>query len=101
MASKRLEGKICVVTASSDGIGLAIARKLGFEGAKVVVSSRKQANVDEAVKSLKSQGIANVFGVTCHVAKEGDRKKLFEETVKQFGGIDILVSHSLKSCRKC
>lgn len=94
MSARRLEGKICVVTASSDGIGLAIARKLGFEGAKVVVSSRKQANVDEAVKSLKSEGIADVFGVTCHVAKESDRKKLFEQTVEKFGGIDILVSNA-------
>ena len=94
MAVRRLEGKICVVTASSDGIGFSIAKKLGFEGAKVVVSSRKQANVDEAVKSLKQQGIKDVLGVTCHVAKESDRKKLFEETVQKFGGIDILVSNA-------
>lgn len=94
MAARRLEGKVCVVTASSDGIGLAIAKKLGFEGAKVVVSSRKQQNVDEAVKLLKSQGLNDVFGVTCHVAKESDRKKLFEETVNKFGGIDILVSNA-------
>lgn len=94
MTAKRLEGKICVVTASSDGIGFAIAKKLGLDGAKVVVSSRKQANVDEAVKLLKSQGITDVFGVSCHVAKEGDRKKLFDETVKRFGGIDVLVSNA-------
>lgn len=94
MTAKRLEGKICVVTASSDGIGLAIAKKLGLDGAKVVVSSRKQANVDDAVKLLKSQGIIDVLGVSCHVAKEGDRKKLFEETVKKFGGIDVLVSNA-------
>lgn len=94
MSVKRLEGKICVVTASSDGIGFAIAKRLGFEGAKVVVSSRKQANVEEAVKSLKDQGISDVLGVTCHVSKESDRKKLFEETIKKFGGIDILVSNA-------
>lgn len=94
MALRRLEGKICVVTASSDGIGLAIARKLGFEGAKVVVSSRKKANVDEAVKLLQKEGLKDVFGVTCHVAKQSDRKKLFEETVQKFGGIDCLVSNA-------
>lgn len=94
MSVKRLEGKICVVTASSDGIGFAIAKRLGFEGAKVVVSSRKQANVEEAVKSLKDQGISDVLGVTCHVSKESDRKKLFDETIKKFGGIDILVSNA-------
>lgn len=94
MTAKRLNGKVCVVTASSDGIGFSIAKKLGFEGAKVVVSSRKQANVDEAVKLLKSEGISDVHGVTCHVAKATDRKKLFEEAVKTFGGIDVLVSNA-------
>jgi dehydrogenase/reductase SDR family member 4 len=94
MAAKKLQGKICVVTASSDGIGYAIAKRLGIEGAKVVVSSRKQANVDEAVKSLKDLGIVDVIGVTCHVAKESDRKKLFEQTIQKFGGIDVLVSNA-------
>lgn len=92
MAARRLVGKICVVTASSDGIGYAIAKRLGEEGAKVVVSSRKQKNVDEAVKSLKDKGISDVLGVVCHVAKESDRRNLFEATVAKFGGIDILVS---------
>lgn len=94
MSVQRLQGKVCVVTASSDGIGFAIAKRLGTEGAKVVVSSRKQSNVDEAVNSLKNQGISDVIGITCHVAKEADRKKLFEETVKKFGGIDVLVSNA-------
>lgn len=94
MALRRLEGKVCVVTASTDGIGLAIVKRLGLEGAKVVVSSRKQENVDEAVKFLKSQGIKDVLGVVCHVAKASDRNKLFEETVKKFGGIDHLVSNA-------
>lgn len=94
MAAKRLEGKICVVTASSDGIGFAIAKRLGLEGGKIVVSSRKQANVDEAVNLLKTEGIKDVIGVACHVAKQSDRKRLFEETVKQFGGIDVLVSNA-------
>lgn len=57
------------------------------------MSSRKQNNVDEAVKQLKAQGI-NVAGVVCHVAKEKDRKMLFDEAVKSFGGINILVSNA-------
>lgn len=93
MAARRLEGKICVITASSDGIGFAIAKRIGLEGAKVVISSRKQQNVDEALKKLKSLGI-NVIGLVCHVAKAADRKKLFDEAVSKFGGIDILVSNA-------
>lgn len=90
---KRLEGKVCCITASTDGIGLSIAKRLGQEGAKVVVSSRKKKNVDEAVKLLTDDGI-EVLGVVCHVSNESDRKKLFEETVQKFGGIDALVSNA-------
>lgn len=91
--SKRLNGKVCVVTASTEGIGLAIAKRLGSEGGKVVVSSRKQKNVDEAVKQLKDQG-SDVHGVECHVGNASDRKKLFEEAVDRFGGIDVLISNA-------
>lgn len=93
MAARRLEGKVCIVTASSDGIGFAIAKRIGLEGAKVVLSSRKQKNVDEAVKTLKNLGIS-VVGAVCHVAKATDRKELYDLAVNKFGGIDILVSNA-------
>ncbi|XP_055337365.1 dehydrogenase/reductase SDR family member 4-like [Paramacrobiotus metropolitanus] len=92
MAS-RLAGKVAIVTASTDGIGLAIARRLGLEGAKVMVSSRRKENVEKTVKSLEDEGI-KVAGTVCHVAKEQDRHHLVEETVKQFGGIDVFVSNA-------
>lgn len=91
--AKRMDGKVCVITASTEGIGLAIAKRLGAEGGKIVVSSRKQANVDEAVKLLQNQGIS-VLGVACHVGKASDRKKLFEEAIDRYGGIDVLVSNA-------
>lgn len=94
MSFMRLKGKVCVITASTSGIGLAIAKRLGAEGAKVVTSSRKQENVDKAVEILKSEGIREVHGVACHVAKESDRKKLFAEAISKFGGIDVLVSNA-------
>lgn len=91
--ANRLKGKVAVVTASSDGIGFAIAQRLGREGASVVVSSRKQKNIDAAVLNLKKLGV-QAIGVKCHVANAEDRKSLFEETVKSFGGIDILISNA-------
>ncbi|KAK4386733.1 Tropinone reductase-like 3 [Sesamum angolense] len=54
---KRFEGKVTIVTASTQGIGFGIAERLGLEGAAVVISSRRQNNVDEAVEKLKSRGI--------------------------------------------
>lgn len=89
----KLQGKVAVVTASTDGIGFAVAKRLGAEGANVVVSSRKAKNVESAVKKLKDCGY-NVTGTVCHVAKSEDRQKLFEEAINKFGGIDILISNA-------
>ncbi|XP_058461207.1 dehydrogenase/reductase SDR family member 4 [Malaya genurostris] len=92
-AGSRLQGKVAVVTASTDGIGYAIAERLGQEGAKVVVSSRKDANVAKAVDQLTKAGL-DVTGIKCHVANSTDRKALFEKAIEKYGGIDILVSNA-------
>ncbi|XP_053606247.1 uncharacterized protein Dhrs4 isoform X3 [Plodia interpunctella] len=89
----RLNGKVAIVTASTDGIGYAIAKRLGDEGASVIVSSRKEENVKKAVETLRGDGI-QVEGVVCHVGNSDQRKKLFDTAVKKFGGLDILVSNA-------
>lgn len=63
------------------------------DGAKVIVSSRKQNNVDKAIDELKSQFPNQVAGIVCHVGKDTDRQKLIDFTLDRFGGIDILVSN--------
>lgn len=60
-----------------NSIGFAIAEKFAKEGANVVVSSRKQKNVDKAVKSLTSQGLS-VIGCVCHVGKKEHRQKMID-----------------------
>lgn len=69
-------------------IGFGIAQRLAEEGAKVVISSRKQKNVDQAVQKLTSSGLI-IHGTVCHVSKAEDRKKLFAEA--------SFISHSLKN----
>lgn len=64
-------------------IGLATARRLGKEGCKVVVSSRRQANVDEAVDLLLKEGI-DASGVTCHQGNPDDRQKLMKYVRETF-----------------
>lgn len=90
---RRLVGKVAIVTASTEGIGFAIAQRLAEEGAKVVISSRKQANVDRATQELKSKG-HDVIGVPCHASHKEQRQNLIDETIKAFGGIDIVVSNA-------
>ncbi|CAD5231121.1 unnamed protein product [Bursaphelenchus okinawaensis] len=53
---RRLTGKVAVITAATAGIGLAIAERFLKEGAKVVISSRNQQNVDQAISSLIKNG---------------------------------------------
>lgn len=62
------------------------------DGAKVVISSRKEANVQKALNELQKYG--NVHGIKCHVGNKEDRQKLFEETIKKYGKLNILVSNA-------
>lgn len=75
-------------------IGFAIVSRLAADGAKVVISSRKQENVNRAVSELKAKGFQDVLGVKCHVGDGEDRNNLFKQTVDRFGGLDILVSNA-------
>jgi len=95
-SGRDLTGRVAVVTASTDGIGLAIAKRLANDGAKVMISSRKEKNVQRALDTLYSDGLSkdNVKGVVCHVGNQTDRAKLIDSTVSNFGGIDILVSNA-------
>eukprot|EP00192_Tetraselmis_astigmatica_P018594 CAMPEP_0117688734 /NCGR_PEP_ID=MMETSP0804-20121206/24027_1 /TAXON_ID=1074897 /ORGANISM="Tetraselmis astigmatica, Strain CCMP880" /LENGTH=251 /DNA_ID=CAMNT_0005501285 /DNA_START=173 /DNA_END=924 /DNA_ORIENTATION=+ len=88
-----LNGKVAIVTASTSGIGLAIVRRLGQEGVKVMLSSRKQKNVDGAVASLRGEGL-EVTGCVCHVGTAEHRKTLVSRTLEAYGQVDILVSNA-------
>lgn len=90
---RHLTDHVAIVTASTKGIGLAIARRLGLDGAKVVVSSRKEENVREAVKALQMDGI-ECAGCIAHVGLSADRKKLVDFTIQHFNKLDILVSNA-------
>ncbi|KAG7462164.1 hypothetical protein MATL_G00199530 [Megalops atlanticus] len=93
MSQQSLAGRVAIVTASTDGIGLAAAQALGHRGAHVVVSSRRKENVDKAVALLQGEKI-QVTGTTCNVGKREDRERLVNMTVDRCGGVDILVSNA-------
>lgn len=77
-------------------IGLAIAERLGHEGCQIVISSRRQKNVDSALDTLVKSGLdrSNLAGVECHVANEEHRKRLIKFAVDRFGRIDILINNA-------
>lgn len=88
---KRLEGKVAVITGSTKGIGKAIAQKFLQEGARVVISSRKQANLDAALASLCS---SNARGKTCDVSKYDEVEGLVEFALKEFGKLDVWINNA-------
>jgi dehydrogenase/reductase SDR family protein 4 len=91
----RFNGKTCVVTAGTMGIGLAICHRLLSENCKAIyLCSRKQINVDEALLVLRAKyGSNRVFGVACNVTQEGALETFCNAVVKEFPIIDVVVSN--------
>ena len=92
--SKKLEGKVAVVTGASKGIGASIARHLGAEGASVVVNyASSKEGADKVVAEITGKG-GKAIAVQGDVAKQADIDKLFSETKKKYGRLDILVNNA-------
>lgn len=88
-----LTGKVALITGASKGIGEAIARIFAEYGAKVVISSRKQADLDELANDIKAAG-GECTGIAAHAGEMAQLKLLVEKTVETYGGIDVLVNNA-------
>ncbi|WP_341957902.1 SDR family oxidoreductase [Pseudomonas sp. RC10] len=84
---KEFEGKIVLVTGGSKGIGLACAQQFAAQGARVVISSRAQANIDAALKTLPG-----AVGFAADVSDEAFAAALVQRVVLEVGPIDVLVN---------
>lgn len=89
----RLAGKVAIVTGSSTGIGRGIAERLAAEGARVVVNGRHAETVEPVAQALRSGG-AQAIAVTADVGYREQVERLFDETVRAFGGVDLLVNNA-------
>ena len=88
-----LTGKTALITGGSRGLGLQMAEALGEQGARLVITSRKQTELDEAVAHLKQRGI-DVMAVASDLSKESAVAPLTEAAMKQLGHIDILINNA-------
>src|SRR6516165_4863458 len=92
--SQKLHGKVAVVTGASKGIGAAIAKHLADAGAAVVVNySSSKDGADRVVRQIADKG-GKAIAVHANVAKKADIERLFAETKKAFGRLDVLVNNA-------
>lgn len=87
-----LHNKVSIVTGGTKGIGRAIAEALLREGVAVCISARDKREIDELVKSLSSFG--QIIGVKSDVRDYEQVKVLMDRTVKELGGLDILINNA-------
>ena len=88
-----LDNKVAIVTGSTRGIGKSIATQLASAGAKVIISGRKQETCDLVSNELNNKGYFTK-PIACHVGDKDQINDLINQTIKEFGGIDILVSNA-------
>src|SRR5438128_12578457 len=92
--SQRLTGKVAVVTGASKGIGASIAKHLADEGAAVVVNyASSKEGADRVVAEITGKG-GKALAVQADVAKQADIRRLFDETKRAFGRLDVLVNNA-------
>ena len=90
-----LSGKVAIITGSSRGIGKAIAHQMAAHGAQVVISSRKQAACDEVANEINAKfGAGRAIAVVASISNKADLQHLVNETLAQFGKIDVLVCNA-------
>jgi NAD(P)-dependent dehydrogenase (short-subunit alcohol dehydrogenase family) len=88
-----LQGKTALVTGGSRGLGLQMAEALGEAGARVMLSSRKAADLEEAAAHLQAKGI-DARWIAADCAQEADIARLGQETLQRLGDVDILINNA-------
>jgi NAD(P)-dependent dehydrogenase (short-subunit alcohol dehydrogenase family) len=93
MASKRLEGKVAIVTGGGQGIGAAIAVAYAREGARLVITGRTMAKLDDVAKTIRDNG-GEAVPLEALAGRLEDAKKTVGEAISMWGRVDVLVNNA-------
>jgi len=88
-----VEGKTAIVTGASSGLGVTFAQSLAERGANVVLAARRKEKLSKLIKEMKSRGLSATY-VACDVTKSSDVARLFEEAVRKYKRVDVLVNNA-------
>lgn len=89
-----LNGKVAIVTGGTKGIGRGIAEALVREGANVCISARSRHEIDETIRDLRTLKAGKATGIVSDVCNYSQVKPLFELTLSEFGGLDVLINNA-------
>ncbi len=89
-----LSGKVAIVTGGTRGIGYGLARALLANGAKVFICGREEAALKTALETLKEGQEDHLAGIPADVSRDQDCARVVQETVRAFGGLDILINNA-------
>jgi len=94
-----VEGKVCVITGATSGIGLATAEKLAEAGAILVIGARTKAKLDEVTASLEAKG-GNVHAYQCDFSDMEECDRFVKTVLDNHGHVDVLVNNAGRSIRR-
>ena len=89
----RLQGKVAIITGGNSGVGAATALKFADEGARVVITARREAPLQEVAEKIRAAG-GEVLPVVSDISKAEDAKRVLAETLAAFGKVDILINNA-------
>ena len=90
---KRLEGKVSIVTGGNSGVGAATAARFAEEGAKVVITARREAQLEEVAAKIREAG-GEGLPIVSDISKAEDARRVVSTVMEKYGKIDILINNA-------
>ena len=90
----RFQDKVAIVTGGASGIGLAVAKRLASEGARIVLADLNTDNLNNALPLVKAAGAPDAWGSVCNVAVEAQVMATVAGTLDRFGRLDVIVNNA-------